>query len=168
MTTPIPTPFDIIDPPPGAFIPSGTMWVVLVLAGIAAFLLARFGGGRGRSHSISSLLNVLLAELNQIRTQVTNQHDLERAARIGRRILSPYLPCDTAGLSSAEMRSLASTLCEQKDDLASSVAEILPLLAAIEDYAYAPSFEQTISTAQATLNSLFDRLEAHVRRHPPA
>jgi hypothetical protein len=167
MTTPIPTPFDIIDPPPGAFIPSGTMWLVLGLVGVAAFLVAKLAARRGKAHSVGSLLDSLLTELGQVRSQASSPHDLERAARLVRRIISPYLSCDTAGLSSDEMRSLAGTLREQKDEVTSSVAQILPLLAELEDYAYAPAFDQTSDTARTALNTLFERLETHVRRHRP-
>jgi len=167
MITPIPTPFDIIEPPAGAFVPSSIMWLVLALLGAIVFLSAIVSTRRRPAHSVSSLLNSLLSDLNHIRTEATSPQDLERAARLVRRIISPYLPGDAAGLSSGEMRSLADILRERKDDMTSSVAEILPLLAEVEDYAYAPSFEQNLAAAQTTLRSLCELLESHLRRYRP-
>jgi hypothetical protein len=65
------------------------------------------------------------------------------------------------------MRALAGALREQKDDATCSIAQILPLVAELEDYAYAPALDQNSHTARTTLNALFEQLEAHVRRHRP-
>jgi hypothetical protein len=169
MNTAIPTPFDIIDPSPGALVPSGMAWIVLLLGAVVAFLLTSVFSRRTRAQSLNTLVAALLQELQSIGAQASNPHELERVARLGRRILATYLPEDTAGLSSVEMRALSETLHQKDSELLVSASKALVALADVEDRAYAPSGATDKNPENtAAVQNLVDQLENLVRRQRPS
>jgi hypothetical protein len=166
METAIPTPFDIIPPPPGAWVPSGLTWglllVLIALAAIAALRLRR----RFKAPPLQSLLELLFRDLSQALNHRPIQ--LERASRLARRIISQYLPQDLAGLSSTELRACASHLPVETDAKAASTAEIVRLIAELEDQAYAPNSDISGAPVAQLGKDLQEAIERHMRRFPAA
>ncbi len=163
MNPPIPTPFDIIPPPPGPWVPSPNAWLVLVaLLVVAGWLIRRMG----RIHRPVSqqIVAQLLKDLN--RTASQEQVHLERLCRVAKRLLAFYIPEDLTGLSSPEMRHAADCL-SKGDDSAHSAAAIIRLLADIEDREYAPRQNTTDGTIRSEVDKLTSLFVAHVRRHKP-
>jgi hypothetical protein len=112
------------------------------------------------------MLQSLLADLAA--TLTTSPPQVERASRIARRIVSQYSSVDLTGLSSSELREEASTQPTTTDAQAASHAELLTLIADLEDAAYAPrsgDFPTTVATLGERLRLA---LETHLRRFPIA
>lgn len=164
METAIPTPFDIIPPPPGAWIPSPLTWGLFILLTVVGAVVAL----RLRRRLAAPALNSLLALLFQDLTQTLNHNpiQLDRASRLARRILSQYLPDDLTGLSSSELRACASNLPSETDARAASTAGIVRLIADLEDQAYAPGLTSTGEPIAQLAKDLASAIEAHMRRFP--
>lgn len=164
METPIPTPFDIIPPPPGAWVPSPLTWSLVLLLAI----IGGWWGSRLRRKQpappIQRMLQSLLADLKS--TLTTSPPQVERASRIARRIVSQYASVDITGLSSSELREQASTLPITTDAQSASNAELLTLIADLEDGAYAPRSGEFPATLTALGERLLLALETHLRRFP--
>jgi hypothetical protein len=144
------------------------LWWALVLVGLCALLIMRIAWRRGRTSSINSLLSSLVSELKNTSPRATTPGELERTTRLARRILTPYLNCEAAGLSSEEMRTLADSLREQSDADSRSLAEIVVAVAELEDQAYAPARDSAWSSkTETSVRALVELVENHVRRHRP-
>jgi hypothetical protein len=168
MTTPIPTPFDIIDPGPGALVPSGLAWLALVAVSLLICAAIAIKRRIPKAKSINARLQKLLDELRAGATGVTAPQDIERLARLVRRIVSPYMSVEVSGMSSGDLRLAAATLHTKPEERDRSLSEALLLLATIEELAYAP--RDSISDARVLsgiLEKLVTSLESHVRRFPP-
>jgi hypothetical protein len=169
METPIPTPFDIIPPPPGAWVPSPLSWgITLLLAILGGWWCSRLRRQQP-APPIQRMLQSLLADLQS--TLQTSPPQLERASRIARRIVSQYSAInpkggDLTGLSSSELRELALTLPTTTDAQAASHAELLTLIADLEDGAYAPHNAELPTTLATLGERLRLALETHLRRFP--
>jgi len=164
MKTAIPTPFDIIPPPPGPWVPSSQAWLALLCALLVAWLLIRRVGKRGRSPAVDRIIRNLEAELTHTASQEPAQ--LERLCRLAKRLIAFYIPHDLTGLTSPETRLIADSLFKG-DDRARSSAEIVRLLAEIEDREYEPRLESGESTIRSETEKLAALFSAHIRRHKP-
>ncbi len=164
MNTPIPTPFDIVDPPSGPIIPSLSVWLLTLFA-VLAFLLTNWIIQRKRrAPSVGALVVVLLEELRRTATTPLTTASTERIARLAKRIISPHVAHEIDSLSSSEMRELASSLRATPRESDQSAASILELLAKVEDSAYSPFPDGT--TSLSLISQLAGSLEQHVRRYP--
>lgn len=165
MSTPIPTPFDIVDPPAGPIVPSMTVWILTALALAALLLLRWLMLRRPGNPPVAKLIAALLDEVKRATAQSQTHHLVERSARLTRRIVSTYLPQAIDSLSQREMRSLAASLGASSDERNRSTAAILELLAEIEELAYAP--HDHAPEIRPRLAQLGELLDTHVRRHRP-
>jgi hypothetical protein len=165
MNTPIPTPFDIVDPPAGPIVPT-LMWWLLTSLFILCLLLARWIAHRKATPpSVAILVSALLDELKRTTKLPQEGLVIERTIRLAKRIVSPYVDQEVDSLSSSEMRALAESLRASSEERDQSSGSILQLLAAIDEIAYAPRDGSTeISTL---IPQLENSLEQHVRRHQP-
>jgi len=164
MKTPIPTPFDIIPPPPGPWVPSSQAWLALLCALLVAWLLIRRVGKRGRSPAVDRIVRNLDAELTHAASQEPVQ--LERLCRLAKRLIAFYIPHDLTGLTSPETRLIADSLLKG-DERARSCAEIVRLLAEIEDHEYEPRRESGDATIRSETEKLAELFSRHIRRHKP-
>jgi hypothetical protein len=162
MATPIPTPFDIIDPPPGPLIPSLTMWLMLVgllvVARTVLWLFQRAKKPTPLGQHVRSLLHNLSTTANKAETP----EQLQRVARLAKRILSAYLPFDPSSLSPSDLRDKAGSLTKSLDPLEQSTGSLLHLLADIEDLTYAPHTATELIRQRAT--QLLEATQTHVGR----
>lgn len=168
MTTPIPTPFDIIDPSPGALVPTVTAWFSLLVVSLIVCAVIAMRRRIPRAKSINARLQKLVDELRSVAAHTSTPQELERLARLSRRIISPYVTSEVSGMSPGDLRAAAATLGKSRDDNDRSLSEIIFLLAAIEEQTYAPG--ESISNASAlsgSVEALVTRLENHVRRFRP-
>ena len=165
MATPIPTPFDIIDPPPGPFIPSLHMWLWLAIATALGATLAWWFSNRQKRGSTASAVQELVAELKRITSTAMPTAGAERITRIAKRILAAYMPADPAGLSPVELRVLASSMSRAPDESTRSASSILALVAEVEELTYSPNFSDVVY--QPIARNLVSDLENHVRRYRP-
>lgn len=168
MTTPIPTPADIIDPQPGALEPTSTAWLFLAVLTILFWFYLRF---IQRKPSPQPLHSTLQALVNQLRLETSQPHtspQAERVVKLARCIVSPYTEHDTSSMTSDELRSLAQSLEQSTHDNFRSLAQILPLIADIEEQAYAPKTCVTQEgDTRSSMITLATLLEEHTRRFKP-
>lgn len=164
MKSPIPTPFDIIAPPPGPWVPSPLAWIVLLCALIIACWLIRGIGKNRRAPAVEQVLRNLEAELTHTASQEPVQ--LERLCRLAKRLIGFYIPHDLTGLSSAETRLIADALFKG-DERDRSAAEIVQLLASVEDREYEPRQESGETTIRSEAQKLSVLFSSHLRRHKP-
>jgi hypothetical protein len=168
MNTPIPTPFDIINPGPGAIVPTSLAWILLTASTLSVLLYINYRRRTPSANSIQATLNALLDELRIAAAQPINQQSLERTTRLVRRIITPYLSEDIATMSCSELKSLAASLHCNMEDQGTSLSTLLIQLAEIEEQAYAPQTNETGSAKIRELHSeLIGGLESHVRRFRP-
>jgi hypothetical protein len=169
MNSPIPTPYDIIPPPPGPITPPLTVWALLVGLTILAGLLLRYVSRRAQAQSMPKLLGTLTRELSNAGTHSESRASLERVARLSRRIVAPYLSRDATSLSASELRLLASATSNSHTDQDRALSEALSLVADLEDSLYAPATNPTDSEKQRILvQQLISRLESFTRSHRPS
>lgn len=168
MDTPIPTPFDIIDPAPGAVVPTGMAWLILlVLVGLALAAIAVYRR-TPRGRSVHRTLHALLDEVRRLCSQPSAQRNTQRITRLTRRLASAYCGIDTGALSCAELRALAQEIGSRTDESAHSLSSIVALLAHLEEQAYAPHHATAPqASSDDTLVTLVQTLETHVRRFRP-
>jgi hypothetical protein len=169
MNTPIPTPFDIIDPGPGALVPTGLAWIALLAGALGVLLYIVYRRRIPGANSIHATLRGLLDELRAAAAQPGSVQNLERVIRLARRILTPYTSEELATMSCSELRSMSATLSTGADAAAASLSTLLGQLAELEEQAYAP---QTNLADRARLSELHTNLvgglEDHVRRFRPS
>lgn len=165
MTTPIPTPFDIIDPPPGPFIPSLHTWLWLAIATALGATLAWWLSNRQKRRSTASAVQELVAELRRINSTAMPSAGAERITRIAKRILAAFMTADPAGLSPVELRVLASSMGAAPDECTRSASSILALVAEVEELTYSPNCSDPV--CQPIIHNLVSDLENHVRRYRP-
>jgi hypothetical protein len=160
----IPTPYDIVAPPPGPIIPSVSAWGALALLLLVVFTVRWFAARRHKSPSLQGLVADLLDELRRLSSNPESGTSLERITRLTRRILSMYIPQGTDSLSSTELRSLAATLSQSSMEQARSSASIVDLLASLEDLAYAP--QQSPASQRELISQIEQLIDQLVRRYP--
>lgn len=132
MNEPIPTPFDITSIPYIAWEPGARDWMLafsvfaaaLVGIGLAALLL--------RLRSTDRALTRLLKQLSESSVSAPGL-ECERFSRLCRRILSFLVGLDLSGCTAQELRGMAQATQDERE------AEMLGIVAAIEDWAYAPA-----------------------------
>jgi hypothetical protein len=163
MSTPIPSPFDIIEPPPGPIVPSPMAWILTALFFAAMLALSRLLYRRMKTPPLHTLVATLLDEFKRAASQSHTSLAVERIARLTKRILSVLIADDVDSLSSSEIRSLAISLSRSSDERQRSSAAILELLAQVEELAYAP--QDSTPEIQSLISQLERSLEEHVRRH---
>jgi hypothetical protein len=175
MDSPIPTPFDIIDPSAGALTPTPLAWAILILtAGCSALLISALIGSNRRANKLSKTLKRLFNELCDTSNLITANTQpyptdlIERAARITRRILTPVTDVDTGGMSCAELREMAHQLSSFKgdykaDELSCAVSNALNLLANLEELTYAPHDNTSIKNVSELLNNLIQHLGVAIK-----
>jgi hypothetical protein len=165
MKTPIPTPFDIIPPPPGPWVPTSYAWLALACLLLLCWVLIRRIGQRRGSPAAEQIVRALETELSH----ATNQTPLplERVCRLTKRLIAFYIPQDLSGLTSPETRIVAQTL-RKGDDRSRSAAEIVDLLATIEDQEYAPRKSSQDSALYDDVKNLTAAITAHARRYKPS
>lgn len=164
MNTPIPTPFDIIPPPPGPWVPTGYAWLFLIALLLLAWWLIR-RSGRRRSLATQQIVRSLETELSHAASQTPLP--LERLCRLTKRLIGFYIPHDLSGLTSPETRVVAQAL-RKGDDRSRSAAEIVDLLATIEDQEYAPRERSQESLLNSEIQHLLTAITAHTRRYKPS
>lgn len=168
MTTPIPTPFDIIDPSPGALVPTAIAWLSLVAVSFVVCAVIAMRRRIPRAKSINARLQRLVDELRSIATNASTPQELERLARLSRRIISPYMTSEVSGMSPGDLRAAAASLRKKADDKDQSLSEAILLLSAIEEQAYAPrELISNTATLSGSIEKLVSSLENHVRRFRP-
>ena len=168
MNTTIPTPFDIINPGPGALLPTGLAWLVLLgCMGIALIIFALLQR-RPKPLAIRKTVRRLLDELNAATAHISSQQDIERIMRIARRIVSFYTTIEISSMSCTEIRSFATSLSDHTDDAVRSLSPLLLLLSDVEERAYAPFNNlEDDPTLHGILQKLRSGLEEHVTRFQP-
>jgi hypothetical protein len=168
METPIPTPFDIIDPGPGQLVPTSFAWLLLfTLAALAGLILA-LRSRRPAPKNIYRTLTRLVHELKKAADSGDKTADLDRIIRLARRIVSPYLEDDATSLTSDELRIKSQTIRAKKLESLDSLAGALSTLADLEEFAYAPKGRRNGGDKLDDLVKLLvDTLEQHVRRYKP-
>lgn len=154
MPTPIPTPYDIIPPPPGTWIPSALTWSLLTVCFLAslAWILIR---ARAARNSLDSIITGLSEEL--ARELVKQPIELERISRLARRIASYQLGVDITGLTAAELRERTSSHSNQKG----STPALMRALAVVEDLAYAPMSSSEENQLAQAISDLANSLSIH-------
>jgi hypothetical protein len=165
MKTAIPTPFDIIPPPPGPWVPTTYSWIALMCALVLSSWLIRRIGRRRRTPAVEQIVRGLESELTHAATQ--DPVRLERVCRLAKRLIAFYIPQDLTGLTSPETRMVAEAL-RKGDDRSRSAAHIVDLLATIEDQEYAPKETSPQSALHADVNQLTAAITAHTRRYRPS
>jgi len=154
MPTPIPTPYDIIPPPPGPWIPSALTWSIL-----AAFFLAALSWILFRSRttriSLDSIVTVLSEELT--RELAKEPIELERISRLARRIASHQLGTDITGLTPSELHERANSYLNQR----SSITALIHAIAKIEELAYAPISASEDGALDQALQDIAQYLSMH-------
>ncbi|MEY4701780.1 MAG: hypothetical protein RL326_1967 [Pseudomonadota bacterium] len=165
MQTPIPTPFDIISPPPAPWVPTTYAWLVLLSALVLAYWWIRRLGRKRRAPAVEQIIRGLESELTHATTQ--DPLRLERVCRLAKRLIAFYIPQDLTGLTSPETRMVAEAL-RKGDDRSRSAAQIVELLAAIEDREYAPKDSSPESALLTDVNNLTAALATHTRRYKPS
>jgi len=166
MRTPIPTPFDIIEPPPGPLIPSGTTWLALVLITVLGVAATRWFNRASKAKTMDDVLQNLVEELHRRASSAASHSDLERITRLAKRIVAAYTPTDPAGLSPVELRSTAAVLRASMNDTDRSTAVIVELIADIEELTYAPSTDDVHH--HTLVSNLVTNLSNQVRRPRPS
>jgi hypothetical protein len=168
MNTPIPTPFDIIEPGPGALVPTGLAWLALLLcAGVVLGAIAIMRRVP-RAPSVNTTIRNLVDQLRRTRLEAHDQSEIERATRLARLIISPFLTSTVDTMSCAEIRSLADTLKDRSYDSDRSLAAILSLLAELEELSYAPlNSARDPDLSAAILDRLTSAIESHLGRFKP-
>jgi hypothetical protein len=168
MNTTIPTPFDIIDPGPGAVLPTGLAWLVLLACMTLALVVFALLQRRPRPLPIRKTVRRLLDDLNAATAHVSSQQDIERITRIARRVASLYTTIEVGPMSPTEIRLFAASLSQHKDDAARALSPLLLLLSDLEERAYAPynSFRDD-PTLHDALQKLRSNLEEYVTRFQP-
>jgi hypothetical protein len=86
---------------------------------------------------------------------------------VAKRLIAFYIPQDLSGLSSTETHIVAQAL-RKGDDRSRSAAEIVDLLAIIEDQEYAPRERTQNSALHADVKNLTAAITAHTRRYKPS
>jgi hypothetical protein len=168
MNTTIPTPFDIIDPGPGALLPTGLAWLVLLACMALALIVFALLQRRPRSLGIRRTVRRLLDELNTATAHVSSQQDIERVTRIARRIASLYSTIEVGPMSPTEIRLFADSLSQHADHATRALSPVLLLLSDLEERAYAPCNSLAEDhTLHETLQKLRSNLEEHVTRFQP-
>jgi hypothetical protein len=169
MNTPIPTPFDIIDPGPGALVPTGVTWIALAACAIIVLLYTAYRRRTPSAHSIHATLRALIDELRVAAAQSNSEQGLERVTRLARRVLTPYTSGELATMSCSELRSMSASLGRSSDEAAISLSPLLGQLAELEEQAYAPQTSEASHVKLRELcTDLISGLEAHVRRFRPS
>jgi hypothetical protein len=168
MNTPIPTPFDIIEPGPGALVPTWLAWLVLVI-GAAAFLAAIALKRRApRPPSVNATLRNLIDQLRRAKLDDRDQRNIEQATRLARLVISPFTRTSISTMSCYEIKSLADALQNSSDDSERSLAEALALLGELEERSYAPiTSDGDLALSRAILDKLTSAIESHVGRFKP-
>lgn len=172
MDTPIPTPFDIINPGPGALVPTGLAWAALAACALGVIAYISYRRRIPGAHSMQSTLLVLLDQLRSAASKSSvdcgDQHSFERVSRLVRRVLTPYMSVEVATMSCSELRSVAATLLISSDEAETSLAPILSQLAELEEQAYAPQAGPEDRARLIELQGLLvSGIETHVRRFRP-
>ena len=139
MNTPIPTPFDIIDPGPGAVVPTSLTWIILLALGVLGALITLLRSRQPGPAKIYRTLDKLLVEIHQAANTSSHANDLDRIIRLAKRIISPYLDVDAVSLTSTELRQLSQSFKTKHEESTGAIAAGLTALADLEDLAYAPN-----------------------------
>lgn len=162
---PIPTPYDIIDPSPGAVIPTGIAWVILLLVAVLLSALITWVRRTPRAYSLHATIRGLLDELRALSGSSGKREELERISRLARRIVAPYCSADTGAMSCSELRALAASLASSQQESDRSLSQLLDLIAGVEERAYAPLAEpSTPNRDLGAIETLISSLEVHIRR----
>jgi hypothetical protein len=168
MTTPIPTPFDIIDPDLGPLLPTGLAWLLLLACAGIGLLCVALLRRTPRPHSLRATLRSLLNELRAAANNVSCRQDIERVARIARRLISLYTSAEVASMSCSELLTFAKTLKQHSEDNSRALSPLILLLSDLEERAYAPiSDSQDLSGLHETLRKLVSGIEEHITRFQP-
>lgn len=173
MNTPIPTPFDIIDPRPGALVPTGLAWIALAACSLGVLGYISFRRRTPGAHSMQATLRVLIDELRAAAAQCSDTgemgHNFELVTRLIRRVLTPYVSKELATMSCSELRSASSTLLQSSNKADVSLAPLLSQLATLEEHSYAPqTSSKELAGLQQLQSKLIDEIESHVRRFRPS
>jgi hypothetical protein len=142
-----------------------------MLAALCVLTVAalRFVSRRTRARSLKGLLRDLARELSSTSADTTSLPNFERIARLARRIVAPYVACDSASLSAGELRALADTLTNSKRETDQALSDLLPLIADLEDSLYAPASPRTAQEIQLALTKkIASQLETFIRSNPPS
>jgi hypothetical protein len=164
MKTTIPSPFDIIPPPPGPWEPTRYAWLLLIVVLLLCFWLIRRSGQR-RTLLAPQIVRALETELSHAASQTPIP--LERLSRLTKRLIGFYITQDLSGLTSPETRVVAQSL-RKGDDQSRSAAEIVELLATIEDQEYAPRERSPEIALSDDIKHLLTAISAHTRRYKPS
>lgn len=168
METPIPTPFDIIEPGPGALVPTGMAWILLLSVSILIASVSLLRSRKPGPAKIYRALEKLLSEIKQATDSLSRQGDLERIIRLAKRIISPYLETEAASLTSTELRHLSESYKAKHQEATDAIAAGLTALADLEDLAYAPNSSNDQPDKRRDLvATLISRLESLVRGVKP-
>jgi hypothetical protein len=179
MESPIPTPFDIIEPSSGALTPTPLAWVLLLLvAGCGALLISALIGRSRSANKLSYTLKRLFNELCDAAKLITADSTsypsatIERVTRITRRILAPLTLADTGGMSCSELRELSRELTAARSDpksaeLTEAISNALDLLAILEELTYAPHDKASLDNLAELINSLMQHLRVAVNAKQP-
>jgi hypothetical protein len=132
METPLPTPFDIIDPGPGQLVPTGLAWIFLFAVAALVGLIIALRSRRPVPKNIYKTLTRLVHELKQAADSGNKTSDLDLIIRLARRIVSPYLEDDATSLTSDELRIRSQTIRAKKLESLDSLACALSTLADLE------------------------------------
>lgn len=131
MNEPIPTPYDIVPIPHIPWEPGTSVWGIAAGVFAAVVLLIFLARFFSRGNAKVRALRPLLSELSKLSTPRTSVA-CERFTRLARRILSFLVGLDLSGYSADELRKLAAATSD------GSEAEVLVLIAQLEDLTYAP------------------------------
>ena len=164
MDTPIPTPFDIIDPNPGALVPTSLTWILLLVIALLGALITLLRSRKPGPAKIHRTLQRLLVEIRQAADTYSRPSDLDRIIRLAKRIISPYLDADAASLTATELRQVSHSFKTKHDESKDVIAAGLAALADLEDLAYAPNDTAPQSIrAKELVVALISRLESLVK-----
>ena len=169
------TPFDIIEPPPGALIPSFAAWIALTALVIGGYTLSKIISKKRRASPLGKTLSALLDEAKKIAARADSPAEIERLARLLRRIVSQLVMKDVSALTPIEIKQLAISLKNSADSKSqptdehlqkiASNSSILNILSELEEHAYSPLTKSESSAITRTIiTRLIDVLESHLRR----